>query len=257
MHSGEPPGNLKVTSLLFDAWYEVPGSHGLKPLGCQYMQMRQFWRPSAWADSLYAYTPWYRLLMGPCEAYIPDHIYFSTFRVMIFYAPLLSAILATIEIGPWLRCFAAIILVCLHPLISNNRVKAATQRNLTADDRDVSVNMPTLFAHLRQLSAARTIIREAIPQSCMQPVDSRVHNHETVVSSLALMQALGSHAKTCANLEARLQAAFMECTGRSLASVWGGQCLAEAGPAQVSKIQAHMQGHRDSFTMTRLVTELR
>ena len=176
------------------------------------MQMRQFWKPSAWADYLHAYTPTNRLLVSKNWN---GHLLFSPIRFITFELPSIAWI-ASHGLGSqqgWVSLALFVIMWCNVYL---SRLQAAMKRNLTPDDKAFSTNMPTLFTHLRQLEAAGRVIKSCIAHGEAPSLQADAAN---MYSNLALMQATRHLGIITANLEARLVSAYDKCY--SYRTRWG------------------------------------
>ncbi len=199
---------------------------GLAPDGVSGMQMRQFWRPSAWADYLHAYTPTNRLLLSKDRH---SHLLFSPVRFILLELPSIGWI-SYEGLGSrsgWLSLLLFVVMWCSVYL---DRLQAAMKRNLTPDDKTLSTNMPTLFAHLRQLEAAGCVIKSYIAHDRGPILQA---NAASMYSNLALMQATRHLSIITANLEARLVSAYNKCY--SYRSNWG--------PAHRLDAEAELAGH--------------
>ncbi len=171
------------------------------------MQMHQFWRPSAWADYLHAYTPTNRLLLSKHRV---SHLLFSPHRFIIFELPGI-AIIVSYGLGSWTsRLFFAVFLY-MWRAVYLSRLRSAMKRNLTPDNKELSTNMPTLFTHLRQLQAAGHVIKSSIAHGKGSSNSSLQADAASMSSNVALMQATRHLSIITANLEARLESAYNKC----------------------------------------------
>ncbi len=168
------------------------------------MQMSKFWRPSAWADYVHAYTPRHRSLFG---RYYVNHLCFSPLIVVTCELPLLGLVISY-GLGNWRGWLSLVAFILLKCILHQLRLEKFLRCNLAPDDKSISTNMPTLFTHLRQLETAGHIIRSHVSHSISQ---NRQANAASVSSNLALMQAMRHHSHITTNLEARLVSAYARC----------------------------------------------
>lgn len=164
------------------------------------MQLWQFWRPSAWADFFHGYTAKARIL-GPFthlkqtgQLAVIGSIVSLSLDTLQWYVDGLFGFVAMIGLAAMFMTFAA---------RANNTLVRGGQK---------CFNMPSLFSHLRQLSAASRIIQDHIHQSRLQPVD--VSRPGTDPSGLVLMLAMKKHARVTKNLMMRLEASYITCIGQ-------------------------------------------
>ncbi|KAK9827880.1 hypothetical protein WJX74_007527 [Apatococcus lobatus] len=178
----------------------------------------QFWRPSAWADYIHAYSPFDRALLEPADFYIPGHVLVDPYR---FFFSMVAGMSFVLDPACTLWFRVAILggmASMLHNSISS-RIHAALKRNLTVKQHEISTNMPNLIHHLRQLVTAYGIIQEHILRTSTEP-DARA------TSSIALMHATGIYHSVRWNLLKRLTAAARTCFESALS-----ECSSNAGAA--------------------------
>lgn len=185
-----------------------------------HLQASQFWRPSAWADAVHAYTPEARRLTA----------YGRFFRSMsapnIFLPGVfpegswlgLSMIFQAENTWAWATVKWALVFTFLALCWSARcgRIKAAISANVAMDldQSDAPDNMPTLLLHMSQLEAAGRLIKA----HCLAEPSSRQHcsANANLSSNLALIHAMRSQQRIMAHLAARLALAFHVCTGKTL-----------------------------------------
>ncbi len=168
------------------------------------MQLYQFWRPSAWADYLHAYTPTNRLLLSGNSHH---HLLFSPSR-FLFFQVVAIGLIANDGLSSWRGWLSLALLLIYWFKVYQNRLQAAMKRNLTPDNKALSTNMPTLFTHLRQLEAAGRVIKSFIANGAGSGLQA---DAASTSSNLALMQATRHLSIITANLEARLVSAYNKC----------------------------------------------
>ena len=146
------------------------------------------------------------MLLGPCDP-VPSHNLFHPFT-FCFSCVLFFSFAADQGAPAWHRAMGVLGLLLATGNTAAITTITSLRRNLKVKHWKVSSNMPTLFAHLRQLEAAGRIIQVHIPQSRIQP-ETRPGKAS---SSLALMHAMKHYAQITAHLMRRLQAAYLTCT---------------------------------------------
>lgn len=169
--------------------------------------------------------------------YVPSHVLVDPLKLCCGST---LAFTAFPSIQAWMvpfACLAVWLWIRDNTTVNYNR---ALKRNLTVKKRDVSSNMPTLLAHVRQLAAAGRIIQDHIYESRNQPAASPA---ASVSSSLALMHALKHHAAITRHLLMRLKAACLTCMQprRGTAETWERRVDADISNGNVDSIETLME----------------
>ena len=186
-----------------------------------------FWRPSAWADLLYAYSPWDRMLLGPFHwNFIPTHIFSDLVGIFLGAGILAAACSLTLYqihgFGLWVRTAGLVVAAWLLQGGFIRSVAEAMGDNLTLGKPQVSQNMPMLSAHLRQLEAAGCVVRHQVAEGHAATCIDLSHLYPahmgpappaaaSLFTSLALMHALKNHAWAKFLLLTRLHIACAAC----------------------------------------------
>ena len=180
------------------------------------MQMREFWRPSAWADYVHAYTFWDRLMVGRMK-----HVFFNPLEFFYRDFPTLG-LACYFGLGTWKGLLFLAMIAFSFSGFCAVRLQAAKTRNLlpnpgnASESEDMSghqgpMNMQTLLRHIRLLEAAGCMIRSHVSNHHSAPDQDNAVKARNVNSSLALMHASRHQALVLNNLEARLWRAFDQC----------------------------------------------
>ncbi|KAK9824785.1 hypothetical protein WJX74_008644 [Apatococcus lobatus] len=177
--------------------------------------MRQFWRPSAWADALQAYNSDERSNLGPPGPWgLPGHPYLHLdvllYGLTAYELPWLPASLSMPPTLPfWQKVvihgmWAAASFIAMS-IPAYDHAKNALWLNLLVQNPDKSLNMPSMLAHITQLEIAAQLVRASLAQE-----------KQAKTAELPLRKALQICSVSTANIQARLKCAVFKATGKHL-----------------------------------------
>lgn len=182
------------------------------------LQIKQFWRPSAWADAWYGYYAgkrYYELTEMP----MPKKLLVNPSLLSLAKLCMVSLTKAKHAMGDQLFwCSAA---GCLALVLWRIRKRAITflNRNLIPGhytyQRGTVKNTPLLLEHLRELQTAKVVL-----DTHLQSMKSSSANasEDRGLSSLSVMHSVRSHATITANLTSRLEDACEKYAGHRLSN---------------------------------------
>lgn len=174
------------------------------------VQMHHFWRPSAWADYLHAYTPQDCMLLDTSVHNFPLPVLMDPAKLQalgfMFYVAFRS------EFGRLWKVAAFTAVVIFGTIVTQMGIRSTLRRHLDLSAGRAPSSTQRLLRHLLQLDDALAVIQEHVCQRLSQT--GRLPSASSIgqtASGVVLMHAGRKHASIKGKLMARLEAACLTC----------------------------------------------